>query len=94
MRRPKRVDHTRQWKIALSLAITGALAAPFVFRTYKARPTYSVWSPLTAREKENLAVSLRNSNYCREFDDSIDTDFFSISQAITCHHERENFLDG
>jgi hypothetical protein len=34
----------RQWKIALSLAIVGALAAPFVFRTYKARP--EIWAPL------------------------------------------------
>jgi hypothetical protein len=60
----------RQWKIALSLAIVGALAAPFVFRTYKARPTHSVWVPLTVREKENLAVSLQNSSYCRRRTDN------------------------
>src|SRR6266567_8019957 len=45
MRRPERAvlataaphgGRGRQWKIALSLAIVGALAAPFVFRTYKA----------------------------------------------------------
>jgi hypothetical protein len=61
MRRPERPvfvpvarngGRRRQWKIALSLAIVGALAAPFVFRTYKARPTYSVWVPLSAREKK------------------------------------------
>src|ERR1700730_968200 len=74
MRRPERPvfvpvarngGRRRQWKIALSRAIVGALAAPFLFRTCKARPTYSVWVPLTAREKENLVVSLQNSNYCQ-----------------------------
>jgi hypothetical protein len=61
MRRPERAvlataapngSRGRQWKIALSLAIVGALAAPFLFRTYKARPIHSVWVPLTAREKK------------------------------------------
>jgi hypothetical protein len=71
VRKPKRVasaighGRSRQWKIALSLAIVGALAAPFVFRTYKARPTYSVWVPLTAGQKENLAARFQNPNYCR-----------------------------
>jgi hypothetical protein len=46
----------RQWKIALSLAVVGALAAPFAFGTYKARPTYSVRVPLTAQEKEAAAA--------------------------------------
>jgi hypothetical protein len=79
----------RQWKIALSLAIVGALAAPFVFRTYKARPTYSVWVPLTAQEKENLAASIQNSSYCqtdyrRRTDDSFVADFI-------CRKEKEKF---
>lgn len=98
MRRPERPvfvpvarngGRRRQWKIALSLAIVGALAAPFLFRTCKARPTYSVWVPLTAREKENLVVSLQNSNYCQTdyrpgTDDSFVADFF-------CHKEKEKF---
>jgi hypothetical protein len=52
----------RQWKIALSLAVVGALAAPFAFGTYKARPTYlvTVSVPLTAQEKERLAIELRS----------------------------------
>lgn len=41
----------RQWKIALSLAIVGAVAAPFVFRLPKARITSTVFVPLTAEEK-------------------------------------------
>jgi hypothetical protein len=61
MRRPERpvfvpvapTGHRRQWKIALSLAIVGVLAAPFVFRTYKFRPTYP-------------AAALQKSFQCRE----------------------------
>ena len=92
MRRPERAAvakaapngaRRRQWKIALSLAIVGALAAPFIFRTYKAHPTYSVWVPLTAQERENLARSLKNSNYCKR-EISVVVDFI-------CYHEKERF---
>lgn len=38
---------TRHRKIALSLAVLGATAAPFVFGTYKAKPIYVVQVPLT-----------------------------------------------
>jgi hypothetical protein len=41
----------RQWKIALSLAIVGALVAPFSFGTYKARPTSGVKLPVTPEQK-------------------------------------------
>jgi hypothetical protein len=56
------IGRLRQWKIALSLAVVGALAAPFAFGTYEAQPTYSVWVPLTAQEKENLANFLRTDD--------------------------------
>jgi hypothetical protein len=37
----------KQWKIATSLAIIGALAAPFAFRTYNAPwPQAETWVPL------------------------------------------------
>src|SRR5260370_7813542 len=42
--------HRRQRKIALSLAIVSALAAPFVFRTYKERFIHSLSVPLTPQE--------------------------------------------
>lgn len=64
------VGTRRLRKVALSLAVVGALAAPFAFGTYKARPTYSVWMPLTTQQKENLAAYLQNNNHCRrETDD-------------------------
>jgi len=71
-------------KIALSLAIVGALAAPFAFRTYKLQPTYAVWVPLTAQEKGKLATSLQNSNYCRTQAGNVVIDF-------VCDHEKEKF---
>ena len=66
----------RQWKIALSLAIVGALAAPFAFGTYYERPTYSVWVPLTAQEKETLANILRRNDCDRD-------DFLTIGCLTT-----------
>jgi hypothetical protein len=59
----------RQWKIALSLAVVGALAAPFVFRTYKARPVSAVWvTPLTAKDKEERAVYLDTNDCVASFE--------------------------
>jgi hypothetical protein len=55
-----RIGRLRQWKIALSLAVVGALAAPFAFRTYKAYPLYSVRVPFTAQDKEEYAKKLEN----------------------------------
>jgi hypothetical protein len=63
------IGRLRRWKIALSLAVAGALAAPFAFGTYEAQPTYSVWVPLTAQEKERLAIDLR-SNGCEDLNNS------------------------
>jgi hypothetical protein len=53
----------RHRKVALSLAIIGALAGPFAFRTYEARPVYR--APLTAQEKEQFANA---QEYCRQND--------------------------
>jgi hypothetical protein len=71
---PLPVHRPRQWKIALSLAVVGGLAAPFAFRTYKADPTYLLVVPLTAHEKEQFANYLRTDD-CDSFDDLI-TRFF------------------
>ena len=59
----------RQWKIALSLAIVGALAAPFVFGTYKADPRHLVSVPLTTHDKEQRANYLNSlTHHCSFFD--------------------------
>ena len=58
----------RQRKIALSLAIVGALAAPYAFGTYKEPRVYLVSVPLTAHEKEQRANYLDTGD-CKSFDD-------------------------
>jgi len=75
----------RPRKIALSLAIVGALAAPFVFRTYKARPTYAAWVPLTAQERDNLGVYLRG--HCR-------TETRDIGMNFICSEDRDEYEHG
>jgi hypothetical protein len=64
------IGRLRQWKIALSLAVVGALAAPFAFGTYKTRPTHLVWVPLTAHEKEQRAYYL-DTDDCKSFDEGL-----------------------
>jgi hypothetical protein len=74
----------RQWKIALSLAIVGALAAPFVFRTYNVRTVSKVWVvPLTEKDKE------QRKNYLG----TKDCAYFEVSsERLSClGTERETF---
>jgi len=54
----------KQWKIALSLAVVGAVAAPFVFGTWKARPTKEFLVPLTPDQKEKIAARMEKTNNC------------------------------
>ena len=63
----------KQRKIAISLAVVGAIAAPFVFHTYKTRPpTWRTWIPLTAEIKENTAANLKSTNNCQVYEDRND----------------------
>jgi hypothetical protein len=59
----------KQRKIAISLAIVGAIAAPFVFGTYKAQPQSKTWIPMTAELKENIAARMKETNNCQEYVD-------------------------
>jgi hypothetical protein len=63
------IGRSRQWKIALSLAVVGALAAPFAFGTYKERIVSPVWVvPLTAKDKEERAYYLKTNDCIASFD--------------------------
>jgi hypothetical protein len=70
--RINRSGHKRQWKIAVSLAVLGALAAPFVFRTYNYNPTHMALVPLTAETEERYRYLLgepaceKSCNWIRE----------------------------
>jgi hypothetical protein len=58
----------RQWKIAISLAIVGAIAAPLVFGTYEAEPYVGGFQPLTVEQREDISAYLAKLNNCREFE--------------------------
>jgi hypothetical protein len=56
----------RQWKIALSLAIVGAAAAPFIFGTWRMRPMSNGFIPLTAGERQNILSYVENTDNCQK----------------------------
>jgi hypothetical protein len=60
------------------------LSAPILFRTYKARPTYSVWLPLIAEDREDLASWLARRDFCRRPTRNIYVDG-------VCQNEKEKF---
>jgi hypothetical protein len=61
----------RQWKVALSLAIVGAIVAPFVFHTHKAHPTSQLWVPLTAEDRASISARLKETNNCQVLTDRV-----------------------
>jgi hypothetical protein len=74
----------KQWKIAISLAVVGAIAAPFVFHTYEADVTgyyVGVIGPLTAQHKEDLTAYVRKLNNCKVFETTPRDD----PERITCY---------
>ena len=73
----------KQWKIALSLAVVGAVAAPFVFGTWKARPLHDVVVPLTSEVKERFVAYLERTNNCKD-----------ASSKNLCEYEKRNFEQG
>jgi hypothetical protein len=56
----------KQRKIAISLAVVGGIAAPFILGTYKENfaPEY-VAKPMTAEEKERIAADFKKDDYCQ-----------------------------
>ena len=80
----------RQWKIALSLALVGAVAAPFILGSYKLdlKREY-VTAPLTAEEKQQIAAKLKRNNYCQEQRDRLaqSHDFNDTLPVITCESD-------
>ena len=83
----------KQWKVAISLATIGAIAAPFVLGTYKMRPTPKNWTydrlvPLTADEKENIEAFLKETKNCEVLADL-------VVQSVACHmNQRDLERDG
>jgi hypothetical protein len=63
----------RQWKVALSLAVVGAIAAPFVFQTYKAHSTFQKWVPITAEDRAAISARLNDTNNCQVLTDRVNS---------------------
>jgi hypothetical protein len=62
----------KQRKVAISLAVVGAIAAPFVLQTYDMYPISSVLIPFSESEKEHRAAYLKETNNCQTLKDRID----------------------
>ena len=62
----------KQWKVAISLAILGAIAAPFVTHTVTMRPTTETWIPLTQDEKERISAEMSKTSNCRTLSEQFD----------------------
>ena len=67
----------RQWKIALSLALVGAIASPFALRTYKMPlPSVERWVSLAEEDEEefrtDLVATMKRTNDCLAIDPAKD----------------------
>jgi hypothetical protein len=60
----------RHWKIAVSLAVAGALASPFAFGTWKMPTKSYFWVPLTEEQKTNITRQREQTNNCETLRDS------------------------
>jgi hypothetical protein len=58
----------RRWKVALSLALLGAVAMPFVWGTWQKRYTVVRLVPLSAEQKIDIADYLKEKDYCRDME--------------------------
>ena len=67
--KPGQLNHLKvgRWKIAIPVAVVGAIAAPFVFGTWKMPQTSETWVPLTADQKAQLDIYMQNTENCRTF---------------------------
>jgi hypothetical protein len=61
----------KQRKLAISLGIVGAIAAPFILGTSKMRPTWETWVPMTAEENASIAEYLKETNNCQVLSDRV-----------------------
>jgi hypothetical protein len=67
------------WKVAISLAIVGALAAPFILGTWKLRPTE--WVPFTEEQRQEIENRV---NSCKDISDK--------GERFFCEYFNSNWL--
>src|SRR6516162_2386744 len=56
----------KRWKVAISLATVGALAAPVIFGTWKHQSRSQHWKPLTEERRQEIENYLKAKNYCED----------------------------
>jgi hypothetical protein len=54
------------WKVAISLAAVGALAAPAIFDTWEVMPGKEVWVPLTEERRQEIESYMEATNICKD----------------------------
>ena len=91
----------KHWKIAISLAVLGAIAA-FITRTVKMEPTTESWVALTQDEKERISAEMSKTSNCRTLSEQFDAkksmgakpsvdDFMdAISQESICRDQLQS----
>jgi hypothetical protein len=62
----------KSWKIAVSLAVIGAVAVPFIVGTWQPRSNAKQWISLTADERTNLTERMERSKNCQVYEDRLD----------------------
>jgi len=62
----------KPWKVALILAILGAIVTPFVTQTVRMRPTTEAWMSLTEDEKEHISGEMSKTSNCRALSEEFD----------------------
>ena len=55
----------KHWKVALSFAILGAIAAPFITGSVKSDPWSEKYVPLTPEEKKRFARIIEDTDNCQ-----------------------------
>jgi hypothetical protein len=89
----------RQWKIAVSVAVVGAIASPFLGGTWNWKATQ--WVSLDAETRARLAAIMDRTENCGTYDRSIATlEMLGLRPAeddvielVTCHRNRQELLD-
>ena len=78
----------KPWKIALILAILGAIVTPFVTQTVRMRPTTETWIPLTEDEKERISGEMSKTSNCRTISEE-----FNAKKNTGIKPSVEDFMD-
>jgi hypothetical protein len=84
----------KPWKLAISLAVIGAISAPFVAGTWRPRPNANLLIPLTTKERSDLSAQLEKSKDCRLYQSREDRSEEDTIGSFVCELDRERLVDG